>query len=131
MSIAAHRDRLDVCLPFARPALNACPSAVRCCLGDLGDSSLFEPGDRIRLTTPGGGGYGEPGKRDRDAVREDVREGYVFEEAARRWYSLVPDWSRLRSSFPGQLRQSFRLSARRLTQLGSRVPRPAEMLLQI
>ncbi len=46
----------------------------------------FEPGDRIRLTTPGGGGYGEPEERDRDALREDVREGYVSEQAAREAY---------------------------------------------
>ena len=48
----------------------------------------FEPGDRIKLTTPGGGGYGIPGERDREAVREDVREGYVSEAAARELYGL-------------------------------------------
>ena len=51
-------------------------------------NARFEPGDRIRLTTPGGGGYGEPGERDREAVREDVRQGYVSEAAARELYGL-------------------------------------------
>ena len=51
-------------------------------------NARFEPGDRIKLTTPGGGGYGEPGERDREAVREDVREGYVSEAAARELYGL-------------------------------------------
>ena len=51
-------------------------------------NARFEPGDRIRLTTPGGGGYGEPGERDREAVREDVSEGYVSEKAAREIYGL-------------------------------------------
>jgi N-methylhydantoinase B len=33
------------------------------------------PGDRVRVRTPGGGGYGDPLARDRAAVREDVRLG--------------------------------------------------------
>jgi 5-oxoprolinase (ATP-hydrolysing)/N-methylhydantoinase B len=48
----------------------------------------FEPGDPIKLTTPGGGGYSEPAERDREAVRKDVRERYVSEEAARELYRL-------------------------------------------
>ena len=46
----------------------------------------FEPGDRVKLTTPGGGGYGDPAERDPEAVREDVLEGYVSEEVARQVY---------------------------------------------
>jgi N-methylhydantoinase B len=46
----------------------------------------FLPGDRIRLTTPGGGGYGEPNNRDPQRVLEDVREGYVSIQAAVRDY---------------------------------------------
>ena len=38
---------------------------------------IFEPGDRVRLRTPGGGGYGDPSDRDPAAVAEDIREGYV------------------------------------------------------
>jgi N-methylhydantoinase B len=34
----------------------------------------------------GGGGYGPPGERDREAVLADVREGYVSEAAAREHY---------------------------------------------
>ena len=45
-------------------------------------------GDRIRLITPGGGGYGDVKRRARDAVREDVAEGYVTAEAARQIYGL-------------------------------------------
>ncbi|RUZ17815.1 hypothetical protein EN961_22805 [Mesorhizobium sp. M7A.F.Ca.CA.001.09.1.1] len=43
-------------------------------------------GDRVRLVTPGGGGYGEPAKRDPAAVAEDVREGYVSKAAAHKHY---------------------------------------------
>jgi 5-oxoprolinase (ATP-hydrolysing)/N-methylhydantoinase B len=46
----------------------------------------FQPGDRIRLTAPGGGGYGDPRRRDPDAVAEDVAEGYVSKAAAERIY---------------------------------------------
>ncbi len=46
----------------------------------------FRPGDRVRLTTPGGGGYGDPKQRDLQRVGEDVREGYVSAEAAARDY---------------------------------------------
>lgn len=45
---------------------------------------LLEPGDRVRVRTPGGGGYGPAVERDREAVAEDVRLGrYSAEEAAR------------------------------------------------
>jgi N-methylhydantoinase B len=46
----------------------------------------FEPGDRIKLTAPGGGGYGKPAERAPAAVAEDVAEGYVSPEAARQIY---------------------------------------------
>jgi N-methylhydantoinase B/oxoprolinase/acetone carboxylase alpha subunit len=40
----------------------------------------------VRLVTPGGGGYGDPAKRDPVAVAEDVREGYVSKAAAHKHY---------------------------------------------
>lgn len=48
----------------------------------------LEPGDRIRLTAPGGGGYGKPAERDVAAIREDVAEGYVSAAAARIIYGV-------------------------------------------
>ncbi|MCM2476017.1 methylhydantoinase [Rhizobium sp. CG5] len=35
----------------------------------------LKPGDRVRVRTPGGGGYGDPLTRDPQAVAEDVRLG--------------------------------------------------------
>ena len=35
----------------------------------------LRPGDRVRVRTPGGGGYGDPARRDPAAVAEDVRLG--------------------------------------------------------
>ena len=46
----------------------------------------FQPGDRIKLTTPGGGGFGDGRERERARVEEDVREGYVTPESAERDY---------------------------------------------
>ena len=48
----------------------------------------FEPGDRIQLITPGGGGYGDPRERDPERLKEDLREGYVSEAEADRLYRL-------------------------------------------
>jgi N-methylhydantoinase B len=46
-------------------------------------------GERVKLMTGGGGGWGAPSERDPEAVRRDVREGYVSPEAARRDYGVV------------------------------------------
>ena len=51
----------------------------------------LRPGDRVRLIVPGGGGYGEPRERASEAVEEDLAEGYVTPEAARRDYGYVAD----------------------------------------
>ncbi len=47
----------------------------------------LQPGDRIRLTAPGGGGYGDPHERDVSRIEEDLREGYVSEASAARDYA--------------------------------------------
>jgi N-methylhydantoinase B len=40
-------------------------------------------GDRVEVLTPGGGGYGHPGERDRALVRRDVERGYYSDAEAR------------------------------------------------
>jgi N-methylhydantoinase B len=45
--------------------------------------------DAIRIRTGAGGGYGDPRRRSRDHVLEDVRNGYVTEETARAVYKLT------------------------------------------
>jgi N-methylhydantoinase B/oxoprolinase/acetone carboxylase alpha subunit len=45
-------------------------------------------GDRVCIDTGGGGGFGDPRKRDRGKVREDVRKGFVSREAAHTVYGL-------------------------------------------
>jgi len=46
-------------------------------------------GGRVRLETPGGGGFGPPAVRAPDKVARDVRLGYVSREAARTLYNVV------------------------------------------
>jgi N-methylhydantoinase B len=46
-------------------------------------------GDRVRLETPGGGGFGPPAERAPDKVARDVRLGYVSRDAARTLYKVV------------------------------------------
>ena len=43
-------------------------------------------GQKVRLETPGGGGFGDPRERDPERVARDVRLGYVTPEAAERDY---------------------------------------------
>src|SRR5205085_12264289 len=47
---------------------------------------LVPKGSTLELFTGGGGGYGSPADRDPADVRTDLREGYVSESHARRWY---------------------------------------------
>ncbi|MFZ1662051.1 MAG: hydantoinase B/oxoprolinase family protein [Paracoccaceae bacterium] len=49
----------------------------------------LKPGDRVRVRTPGGGGYGDPARRDPALVDEDVRLGRYSEDEAMR---LFPNW---------------------------------------
>jgi N-methylhydantoinase B len=46
----------------------------------------LQPGDVFVSVQGGGGGYGDPHERDRDAVAADVRDGYVSRERARELY---------------------------------------------
>ena len=44
--------------------------------------TTLHAGDRVLVRTPGGGGYGDPGKRARDAVKSDIVNGKISAEAA-------------------------------------------------
>ncbi|MDP6407308.1 MAG: hydantoinase B/oxoprolinase family protein [Alphaproteobacteria bacterium] len=46
-------------------------------------------GQRLRLETPGGGGYGPVDERSHESVARDVRLGYVTPEGAQRDYGVV------------------------------------------
>ena len=50
--------------------------------------AVVPPGDRLVVEMPGGGGMGSAKQRDPEAVRRDVRLGYVSREAALRVYGI-------------------------------------------
>jgi N-methylhydantoinase B len=67
----------------------------------------MKPGDRVRVGTPGGGGYGNPFDRDPELVAEDVRLGRYTAEQARTLFGValsqesaveVADTARLRAA---------------------------------
>jgi N-methylhydantoinase B len=49
----------------------------------------LNPGDRVRMATGGGGGYGPPAERATELVRRDVLRGYVSPESARDDYGVI------------------------------------------
>jgi N-methylhydantoinase B/oxoprolinase/acetone carboxylase alpha subunit len=49
---------------------------------------MLREGDLVRLTMPGGGGYGDPHNRATEVVLRDVAEGFVSAEAARTHYGV-------------------------------------------
>ena len=49
------------------------------------------PGGKVHVDAPGSGGFGPPNERDRDRLREDLRDGYVTPEGADRDYGVRVD----------------------------------------
>jgi N-methylhydantoinase B len=49
------------------------------------------PGQKVRIESPGGGGFGDPKARDPERVARDVRLGFVSREAARETYGVALD----------------------------------------
>lgn len=64
---------------FLKNSKNADPSGLTFC----------EPGDEISFISAGGGGYGDPFKRDTKAVERDVQYGYVSIKRAKKDYGVI------------------------------------------
>jgi N-methylhydantoinase B len=54
-------------------------------------TQVIPTGERLVVEMPGGGGLGDPLKRDPESVRRDVSMGYVSIESARNLYKVVFD----------------------------------------
>jgi N-methylhydantoinase B len=57
--------------------------------GDPYGLTRLERGDVVVMDAAGGGGYGEPGERDRTALERDLREGKVTAQGAERDYGIA------------------------------------------
>ena len=55
---------------------------------DLKRGTRLRKGDRVVISTSGGAGYGDPKLRSRESVREDIAQGVISAETARRVYGL-------------------------------------------
>jgi len=55
---------------------------------DTLETRHLKAGDIIRFERSGGAGFGPPRERAAEAVRDDVRNGYVSREAAAEVYGL-------------------------------------------
>jgi N-methylhydantoinase B len=55
------------------------------------EGCLLQAGDRVRMSTAGGGGYGDPRERPIELVQRDVIRGFVSPESARDDYAVVFD----------------------------------------
>ncbi|MBC5767859.1 hydantoinase B/oxoprolinase family protein [Ramlibacter albus] len=57
---------------------------------DAGKQVVLRAGDRIVSQIPGGGGYGDPRQRSREAVKRDLQDGLISAEHARTQYGYEP-----------------------------------------
>ena len=48
-------------------------------------------GNRLLLEMPGGGGYGSPEKRQREAIEQDIKQGYISTDHAKTHYRYKPE----------------------------------------
>jgi N-methylhydantoinase B/oxoprolinase/acetone carboxylase alpha subunit len=55
------------------------------------ETVALRAGDRLQIHMAGGGGYGDPRQRGRQAVVDDVRNGYVSARVAVEVYGLDRD----------------------------------------
>ncbi|MFQ5973616.1 MAG: hydantoinase B/oxoprolinase family protein, partial [Alphaproteobacteria bacterium] len=62
---------------------------------------VLEPGDTLVVREAGGGGYGDPMKRDPMRVLDDVESGFVTVEGARRDYGVEVDRTAGTAARPG------------------------------
>ena len=47
----------------------------------------LQEGDILSFRLSGAGGYGPPNRRDQDAIKRDIENGYISVEAAKRDYN--------------------------------------------
>ena len=75
------------------------------------DALKLEPGDMFVVRTGGGGGWGDPFKRDPAKVAREVASALISESEARDWYGVVIDGGTIDIAATDQLRASHQISS--------------------
>ncbi|WP_342077036.1 hydantoinase B/oxoprolinase family protein [Yoonia sp. SS1-5] len=86
---AAAFERLTTGPAGRQGGLDGAPGAVTITDGTrITDKGIYKipAGERLILQTPGGGGFGTPADRDREAVAQDLSDGLISAEAAATLY---------------------------------------------
>ncbi|MDB5511634.1 MAG: hyuB [Enterovirga sp.] len=91
-------DRVDHLPPGIRGGGPAAPNDVRFHIGgqdwnppfrSKAERIALKAGDSVRLSSPGGGGYGNPLERDLEEVARDLNDGLITRESAEATYGVV------------------------------------------
>ena len=79
VSFLAERTRPEAAAPGIAGGEPGAPGAVLINgqTVDAKSQHIVNPGDRIEMRTPGGGGFGVPRQRSQEAILEDQLDGYV------------------------------------------------------
>jgi N-methylhydantoinase B len=78
-------------------------------LAPMSDGNVLRKGDVVRLSTSGGGGWGDPLDRPAERVARDVAGGFVSRESAREDYGVALDTrGRIEAAATVELRASKR-----------------------
>jgi N-methylhydantoinase B len=79
-------------------------------LAPLSDGTVLRRGDILLLETGGGGGHGDPVNRPPEQVLQDVRDGFVSAEAARRDYVVAIEKDAVDTAATAALRRKATVS---------------------
>ena len=94
IQFAAALDRIRFPARGREGGRDGAPGVVRLASGrplDGKGEQDIPPGERIRMETPGGGGYGDPSLRDPARIAADLESGLVTARGAGRDYGYAPD----------------------------------------
>ncbi|PKU22160.1 5-oxoprolinase [Telmatospirillum siberiense] len=89
MIVAATFDRIDNPARGALGGADGAPGGIRLASGPLlkgKGNQVIPAGDRVIIETPGGGGLGDPRRRDPQSLARDLVNGLVTQSAARTSY---------------------------------------------
>ncbi|HTX62684.1 MAG TPA: hydantoinase B/oxoprolinase family protein, partial [Acidimicrobiales bacterium] len=87
---------------------------------EIGKTTVYRAtfGDTVHIRGSGGGGYGDPNRRDAEAVAGDVADGRISPERAREHYGVVAEGGELDREATARLRAQRPASPPRAVDVG-------------